>query len=67
MGMIGSRRKILVTKKMFIESKIGSEEDLSRIHMPVGLDINAQTPEEIAISILAELIKVKNSGLEEHE
>lgn len=61
LGMIGSKRKILVTKKMFGEAEIGTEEDLEKINMPIGLDINAQTPEEIAVSILAEIIKVKNS------
>ena len=63
LGMIGSKRKIEVTKKMFIEGKIGTEEDLKKIHMPIGIDIAAETPEEIAISILAELIKVKNKIL----
>ena len=65
-GMIGSKRKIFVTKKVFIDSNIGSEEELGKIHMPIGVDINAETPEEIAISILAELIKVKNSSTENH-
>jgi xanthine dehydrogenase accessory factor len=64
LGMIGSKRKVNMTKKMFIDSNIGSEEHLAKIHMPIGVDINAQTPEEIAISILAELIKVKNSSKE---
>ena len=61
LGMIGSKRKVLVTKKMFVVSNIGTEEELSKIHMPIGIEINAQTPEEIAVSILAELIKVRNS------
>jgi len=61
LGMIGSKRKVLMTKKMFIDSKIGNEEDLNKIHMPIGIDINAETPEEIAVSILAELISLKNS------
>lgn len=61
LGMIGSQRKVLMTKKMFIESHIGSQEELDKIHMPIGIDINAETPEEIAVSILAELIKVRNS------
>ncbi|HJY64552.1 MAG TPA: XdhC family protein [Ignavibacteria bacterium] len=61
LGMIGSKRKVHMTKKMFIESNIGTEEELNKINMPIGIDINAETPEEIAISILAELIKVKNS------
>lgn len=62
LGMIGSRRKVETTKKMFIQSGIGTKEELDKIHMPIGLDINAHTPEEIAVSILAELIKVKNEG-----
>lgn len=66
LGMIGSKRKVHLTKKMFIDSKIGSEEELSRIHMPIGIDVNAETPEEIAISILAELIKVKNLSKEKN-
>lgn len=61
LGMIGSRRKVLVTKKMFGEADIGTEKDIEKVNMPIGLDINAQTPEEIALSILAEIIKVKNS------
>jgi xanthine dehydrogenase accessory factor len=61
LGMIGSKRKINITKKMFMESKIGSENELEKINMPIGIDINAETPEEIAISILAELIKIKNT------
>jgi len=63
LGMIGSKRKIEVTKKMFIEGKIGTAEDLEKIHMPIGVDIAAETPDEIAISILAEIIKVKNKVL----
>jgi len=64
LGMIGSKRKVNMTKKMFIDSNIGSEAELGKIHMPIGIDINAETPEEIAVSILAELIKVKNSTKE---
>jgi xanthine dehydrogenase accessory factor len=61
-GMIGSRHKReLVYQKM---RELGySEVELARIHSPIGLEIGAETPEEIAISILAELIKVR-AGLE---
>ena len=55
-GMIGSRRK----KKLIFSnlSKKGfSEEALSRVHSPIGLPISAETPQEIAISIMAELIQ----------
>jgi xanthine dehydrogenase accessory factor len=61
-GMIGSKAKVHTTKKAIYESieagqsKI-KKEDLDSIFSPIGLDINAQTPEEIAISIIAEIIK----------
>lgn len=61
LGMIGSQRKVNVTRKMFLEAGIGTLEDLEKINMPIGIDIKAQTPEEIAIGILAEIVKVKNS------
>jgi xanthine dehydrogenase accessory factor len=39
-----------------------SEERLSQIYAPIGINIKSQTPEEIAISIAAEIIKVKNNA-----
>lgn len=59
-GMIGSQRKVELTKKMFKEGMIASEEALDQVDMPMGLDIKAEGPEEIAISIMAKLIAVKN-------
>jgi xanthine dehydrogenase accessory factor len=59
-GMIGSQRKIELTKKMFIEGKIASEEKLNAVDMPMGIRIKAEGPHEIAISILAKLINIKN-------
>ena len=54
-GMIGSRRKV-----QFIYHKLKTEgvtdEQLSRVHAPVGLNIGATTPEEIAIAVVAEMI-----------
>lgn len=58
-GMIGSRRKIKLTFESLIEEGI-SAEDLSKVHSPIGLNIGAETPEEIAISIVAELIQVRS-------
>lgn len=61
-GMIGSKTKVAHARKRFLENKILSEEELSRIDMPIGIKFNAQTPEEIAISILAKLIDVRNNN-----
>ncbi len=57
-GMIGSRRKGKIIIDHLKESKI-SEERLQDFHTPVGLSIGAQTPGEIAVSILAEMIKIR--------
>ena len=60
LGMIGSQRKIEMTKKMFLDAGIATKEQLEKVRMPIGANILAETPEEIAISILAELIENKN-------
>jgi xanthine dehydrogenase accessory factor len=60
LGMIGSHRKVEMTKKMFVDAGVGTKADLDKIDMPMGIDIFAEGPEEIAISILAKLIEVKN-------
>jgi xanthine dehydrogenase accessory factor len=57
-GMIGSKTKNATIFSHLRDRGI-SEEQLDRVHAPIGLDIGAQTPEEIAVSILAELIKVR--------
>ena len=57
-GMIGSKRKV----KMVLEhmKEIGfNPEAVDKVHSPIGLSISAETPQEIAISIVAELIKVR--------
>ena len=60
LGMIGSKRKVEVTKKMFEEGKIATKRELEKVDMPMGLNIHSESPEEIAISILAKLITIKN-------
>lgn len=60
LGMIGSQRKVELTKKIFEEGKLATKEELDNVDMPMGISINAEGPEEIAISILAKLIAVKN-------
>ncbi len=59
-GMIGSERKVEIAKKNMIAFNIMDAEKIKEIDMPIGLDIEAITPQEIAISILAKLIDVRN-------
>ncbi|MEI6816314.1 MAG: xanthine dehydrogenase accessory protein XdhC [Bacteroidota bacterium] len=63
LGMIGSERKVAMTKKMFAEGLDMTAEELDKVDMPMGLDIQAETPEEIAISILSKLIEIKNKAI----
>jgi xanthine dehydrogenase accessory factor len=60
-GMIGSRRRVAIVKKQ-MEEETGEAEKLSHLHAPIGLAIGAVTPEEISISILAEVIKEMRLG-----
>ncbi len=57
-GMIGSKRKIAVLYKDLMEKGI-NKQLLDRVHAPIGLHIHSETPAEIAIAIMAELIKVR--------
>ncbi len=59
-GMIGSRKKAKEVKERLLQKGI-SPQQLERVHTPIGLEIGAETPEEIAISILAEIIKIKRT------
>jgi xanthine dehydrogenase accessory factor len=61
LGMIGSKRKVEITKKMFLSTQLFSEREFAEIDTPMGININAESPEEIAISIMAKLIEVKNN------
>jgi xanthine dehydrogenase accessory factor len=60
-GVIGSRRRWTTTWKQLVERGI-EEEKLRRVHSPIGLELNAETPEEIAVSIMAEIIMLRNGG-----
>jgi xanthine dehydrogenase accessory factor len=60
-GMIGSKRKVLSVYKA-LEREGFSAEEFERVHAPVGLDIGALSPEEIAVSICAELIAVRRNA-----
>lgn len=59
-GMIGSHRRVALVKKHLIEDRGCDPAVVDGIHMPIGLAIGAETPEEIAVSIMAEIIKEKN-------
>jgi xanthine dehydrogenase accessory factor len=60
-GMIGSRRKVLSVYKA-LEKQGFALDKFERVHAPVGLDIGALSPDEIAVSITAELIAVRRNA-----
>jgi xanthine dehydrogenase accessory factor len=59
-GMMGSSRRWAETKRLLLEDGL-SADDLARIQAPIGLEIEAETPAEIAVSILAEIIKLRRA------
>jgi xanthine dehydrogenase accessory factor len=60
-GMIGSRRRVYAVFKLLRDEGV-PVEDLLRVHAPIGLDIKTETPGEIAVSVGAELLKVRRGG-----
>lgn len=60
-GVIGSRRRWATTVKKLKEMGV-PEPDLARIHAPIGLELNAETPREIAVSIMAEIVGQMRGG-----
>ena len=61
-GMIGSRRKAGLLRKHFLESGLATEDEFDRVFAPIGLDIGAVTVEEIATSIMAQVVAVRRKG-----
>jgi len=61
-GMIGSRRRIKACFQRFREEEKVTEEAIEKIYAPIGLDIATETPAEIALSILGEVIKIRRGG-----
>lgn len=59
-GMIGSRRKTSLIYDQLCKEGV-REDEIRRVHAPIGIDIGAETPEEIGISIAAELIQARMS------
>ena len=60
-GMIGSRRRVGAVLTHLTREGL-PQEALGRVHTPIGLDIGAETPEEIAVSIIAQIISVRRGG-----
>ena len=60
-GIIGSKRRWTTTRNKLLEAGV-PEEKLTRIVSPMGLELKAETPEEIALSILAEIIMLRRGG-----
>jgi xanthine dehydrogenase accessory factor len=61
LGVIGSKRRWATTRKQLLEKGI-LEEKIDRVHSPIGLELNAETPEEIAVSVMSEIIMLRNGG-----
>ena len=60
LGMIGSKRKVIVTRNRFINENICTEEQLDNVDMPMGFDIGQNSPVEIALGIIAKVVAVAN-------
>ncbi|EBC2121829.1 XdhC family protein [Salmonella enterica] len=61
LGLLASRRKVQAFVRQMRENGV-AEADISRLRAPIGYDIGAETPSEIAISVLAEILQVKNGA-----
>ena len=60
-GMIGSKRRVGAVLQHLIDDGLDPEA-IRRVHTPIGLDIGAETPEEIAVAIMAEIIQARRGG-----
>jgi xanthine dehydrogenase accessory factor len=60
-GMVGSQRRVRAALEQLVQEGIPRER-LASVYAPIGLDIEAETPEEIAISIAAELVRLRRGG-----
>ena len=60
-GVIGSKRRWTATVKELRANNV-PEESIARVHSPIGLELQAETPEEIAVSILAEILMTRDKG-----
>jgi xanthine dehydrogenase accessory factor len=60
-GMIGSLRRVSTVLTHLARDGV-ARDALARVHTPIGLDVGAETPEEIAVAVVAELILVRRGG-----
>lgn len=60
-GVIGSKRRWETAKEMLLERGV-PEEALAQVHSPMGLDIKAETPREIALSVMSQIVSLRNKG-----
>jgi xanthine dehydrogenase accessory factor len=60
-GVIGSKRRWATTVKALKEKGV-AEEKIAKVHSPMGLELQAETPEEIAVSIMAEILMLREKG-----
>lgn len=60
-GMIGSKRRVTAVLQHLLAEGVAPEA-VQRVHSPIGLDIGAETPEEIAVAIMAEIVLVRRGG-----
>lgn len=61
-GLIGSRRRWAITAKALQEKHALSDAEIERIHSPIGLELEAESPKEIALSIMAEITMLRHGG-----
>jgi xanthine dehydrogenase accessory factor len=61
-GLIGSRRRWALTARALVREYGVSAAALERLHAPIGLELGAETPKEIALSIMAEIVMVRRGG-----
>ncbi|MEP7292990.1 MAG: XdhC/CoxI family protein [Chloroflexota bacterium] len=61
-GLIGSRRRWALTVKALKEERGLTDGQLARVHAPIGLELQAETPKEIAVSIMAEITMLRRGG-----
>lgn len=61
-GMIGSKNKVNTIFTHLLEAGV-DKNLIDKVHAPIGIDIGAETPEEIAVSIMGQIIKVKRLGI----